>query len=193
MGSEMCIRDSAECWVACGAGAYPWLDRCRGAVGSSRCRLPSFMMTTYRLATVPLSLHLSAAGANIQRTSHSKRHTTKQLQVTRITSGTDQTVVSCLRSHIRSYFCYDTVHSSNSAVAPCDAQSHHRLNVKVTGTVSIIELDRGDAGELSFGVNVHTCGLRTCNCSAVAAPHSRPPSLWVPEIPSPSYKLVPSS
>ena len=35
----------AECWVACGAGAYPWLDLCRGAVGASRCWLPSFMIT----------------------------------------------------------------------------------------------------------------------------------------------------
>ena len=35
----------AERWVACGAGAYPWLDLCRGAVGASRCWLPSFMIT----------------------------------------------------------------------------------------------------------------------------------------------------
>ena len=44
----------AECWVACGAGAYPWLDLCRGAVGASRCWLPSFMITNTDTVPAPV-------------------------------------------------------------------------------------------------------------------------------------------
>ena len=44
----------AECWVACGAGAYPWLDMCRGAVGASRCWLPSFMITNTDTVPAPV-------------------------------------------------------------------------------------------------------------------------------------------
>jgi len=124
-------------------------------------------------------------------------------------------VVACVVStftHIR----YSHVHtSSNSAVAPCDAQSHQAQREGYRDGIHH-RTRQGDAGELSFGVNVHTrrtlawgfSNLRRV-CIRSDRPisprmftqprgpspraHSRPPSLSGRQRYPLLHKLVPSS